>query len=159
MIRRPPRSTLFPTRRSSDLVEWAAGNAVTAADAVGLLEVHDAVGVLDDGPIGGTRRETTRGGAVHALVFSHQPHERAVFPLVLVEQDQGPVIPARLRHGLVGVVENGLAKRRIVPFHAGDFTSFAADAGGGVDEFRDGVFALGILAGHAARMSGDFLNA
>src|SRR6266480_7638993 len=43
-------------------VEWAAGNAVTAADAVGLLEVHDAVGVLDDGPIGGTRRETTRVG-------------------------------------------------------------------------------------------------
>src|SRR5947208_1237570 len=83
----------------------------------------------------------------------------AAFPLVLLEQDQVPVIPARLRHGLVGVVENGLPKRQIVPFHAGDFTSFAADAGGGVDEFRDGVFALGILAGHAARMSGDFLNA
>src|SRR2546427_2830242 len=25
MIRRPPRSTLFPTRRSSDLIGWTAG--------------------------------------------------------------------------------------------------------------------------------------
>jgi hypothetical protein len=114
---------------------------------------------LDDGTIGRTRRQTTRLGAVHALVFAHQPHKRAVFPLVLVKQDQVPVIPTRLRHGLVGVAENGLAEGQVVPFHAGHLAGFAADAGGGVDEFRDGVFALSVFARHAAGVPGDFLNA
>ena len=57
MIRRPPRSTLFPTRRSSDL-RWLAahvvGDAVDAAHfvddaAFGLFQ--EAVGKL--GPVGG----------------------------------------------------------------------------------------------------------
>src|SRR6516165_4769741 len=46
-----------------------------------------------------------------------------------------------------------------LPFHAGHLAGFAADAGGGVDEFRDGVFALSVFAKHAAGVPGDFLNA
>src|SRR5579859_3713411 len=140
-------------------VKRAAGDAVTAADAIGLLEIHDAVGVLHDGAVGGTRREAARLGAMHALVLAHQPHQRTVFALMFVEENQVPVIPARLRHRLVGVVEDGFAKRQVVPLHAGHFAGFAANAGGGVNEFANGVFALRIFAWNAAGMSRNFLNA
>src|SRR5437762_4231804 len=36
MIRRPPRSTLFPTRRSSDLLPYARGMSDAVARALGL---------------------------------------------------------------------------------------------------------------------------
>ena len=54
-------------------VERAAGDAIPAANAVVLLEIDDAVGVLDDGAVGGAGAPGTRVGAVHALVFAHQP--------------------------------------------------------------------------------------
>ena len=85
--------------------------------------------------------------------------QRAVFALVLVEEDQVPIVPARLRHRLVGVAEDGFAEGEIVPLHASDFAGFAADAGGGVDEFADDGFALGVFAGDAAGVAGNFLNA
>ena len=78
---------------------------------------------------------------------------------MLVEENQVPVIPTRLRHRLVGVVEDGFAERKIVPLHAGDFAGLAADAGGGVNEFADGVFALGAFAGDTSGVAGNFLNA
>ena len=140
-------------------VKRASGDAIAAADAIGLLEIDDAVGVLDDGAVRGTSRQAAGLGAVHALVLAHEPHQRAVFAFVLVEEDQVPVIPARLRHRLVGVTEDGFAERQVVPFHAGHFAGFAADAGGGVDEFADGVFTLGVFSGHASGMPGNFLNA
>src|SRR2546426_8555726 len=39
MIRRPPRSTLFPTRRSSDLVGEEAPDLRVVVDVVALVEV------------------------------------------------------------------------------------------------------------------------
>src|SRR5256884_6741345 len=129
-------------------VKRASGDAIAAANAIGLLEIDDAIGVLHDGAVRGTRRQAAGLGAVHALVFAHQPHQRTVFLAdVLVEENQVPVIPARFRHRLVRVVENGFAERKVVPLHAGDFASLATDAGRGVDEFADGVFALGAFAG------------
>src|SRR6185312_13526055 len=50
-------------------VERAARDAVLAADAVLLLEVDDPVRVLNDRAVGGTRAQTPRIFAVHALVF------------------------------------------------------------------------------------------
>src|SRR5260370_29234285 len=47
-------------------VEGASADAVAAADAVGLLEIDDAIGVLHDGPVRGTRRQTSRLGTMHA---------------------------------------------------------------------------------------------
>src|SRR6266568_2860289 len=91
----------------------------------------------------------TRWNYWNLILFNE--HER--------EDDQVPIIPARLRHGLVGIVENRFAERKIVPFHAGDFAGLAADAGGGVNEFADGVFALRVFAGDAAGMPGNLLNA
>src|SRR5215204_7577880 len=47
-------------------IERATGNAVTAADAIVLLKIDDAVFVLDNDPIGWTRAQATRIFAVHA---------------------------------------------------------------------------------------------
>src|ERR1044071_7074870 len=59
-------------------VERTARHAVLAADAVLLLEVDDAVGVLDDGAVGRAGAEAARILAVHALILAHQPAERSV---------------------------------------------------------------------------------
>src|SRR5207237_1045943 len=59
-------------------VERAARYAVLAADAVLLLEIDDAVRVLDDGAVGGTRTQASGVFAVHALVLAHQPLQAAV---------------------------------------------------------------------------------
>src|ERR1700735_3336309 len=56
---------------------------------------------------------------------------------MFIKLDQVPVIPRRLRHCLVGVVESGLAEGVAVPFEAGYFTRFAADACRGVHEFAN----------------------
>src|ERR1700730_10731160 len=66
-------------------VEGAASNAVAAADAFILLKIDNAVGVLHDRAVGWTGFQTAGLGAMHALIFAHEPHERTVFALVLVE--------------------------------------------------------------------------
>src|SRR5215475_1707976 len=74
-------------------IEWTSRNAVAAANALILLKIHDTVGVLDDRAVCGARSQAAWICAVHALVFPHQPHQRAVISFVLVEKDQVPVIP------------------------------------------------------------------
>src|SRR5579864_6531214 len=54
-------------------IEGASGNAEFAADAILLLEIDDAVGVLHDGAVGGTGAQASGIGAVHALVLAHEP--------------------------------------------------------------------------------------
>src|SRR5262249_25613557 len=104
-----------------------------------------------------TRAQASRIGAVHALILAHQPSERAVGELVLVEADQIVVVPLRIRHGLIRVVEGGLAERVGVPFDASHLARLAADAGRDVDQLADafGFFALRALARGRARMAGD----
>src|SRR2546425_2372814 len=46
MIRRPPRSTLFPTRRSSDLSTPIAPRSSSLADVVGAVKPEDGVMLL-----------------------------------------------------------------------------------------------------------------
>ena len=123
-------------------VVGASGNAKLAANTIFLLEVDDAVGVLNDGAVSRAGAQATGIGAVHALVFAHQPLNRAIPVLVLVELDQIPEIPARLRHRLVGVVECRRAKRHVVPLDARHLAGFAADAGCRIDQFADFVVAL-----------------
>src|SRR5271157_2178664 len=84
-------------------IEGTAGNAEFAADAVFLVEVDDAIGVLDDGAVGGAGMQAAGVGAVHALILAHQPLDCAIGILVLIELDEVPEIPPRLGHGLVGV--------------------------------------------------------
>src|SRR6185503_11530606 len=47
-------------------VERAAGDAIAATDALVLLEVHDAVGILHDGAVRRAGREAAGVLAVHA---------------------------------------------------------------------------------------------
>src|SRR4029077_9301304 len=65
-------------------VERAAGHAIPATDAICLLEIDDAVGILDDGGVRRTGCEAARVGTVHALVFAHEQHHGAVGALMLV---------------------------------------------------------------------------
>ena len=139
-------------------IERATGHAILAADAVFLLEIDDAVGVLHDGAVGRTRQQATWIGAVHALVLAHQPTEVAIAVHVLVEADQVVVVPRHIRHGLVGVVENGFAERIAVPFQARYFARFAADAGGDVDQLAHVVIARCIPSGDGSGVSGDGLD-
>src|SRR5258705_2894749 len=52
-------------------IEGAARNTVTAANAIVLLEIDDAVLILNNGAIGRARAQTSRILAVHALVLAH----------------------------------------------------------------------------------------
>src|SRR5207249_10177035 len=78
---------------------------------------------------------------------------------MLVEEDQVPVIPPRLRHRLIGIIEDGFPKRQGVPLHARHFASLAAYACRSVDEFADRKFALRALAGNCPRVTGNSLDA
>src|SRR5262249_1044125 len=109
-------------------IERTARHAVLTPDAILLLEIDDAVRVLDDGAVGRTRAETAGILAVHALVFAHEPLQRAVVVLVFVELDQVPVVPRRGRHRLIRVVERGLLERHVVPLDTRDLACLAANA-------------------------------
>src|SRR5262249_48221425 len=148
-------------------VERAPCHTVLTADAVGLVEVNDAVRVLHDGAIGGTSLQASRLFAVHALILAHEPLWRAVIRRVFVKLDQIPEIPSRLGHGLKAVVESGLAEVVSVPLHAGDLAGFATNAGGRVHQLTHAVIAgrsvaffairqpVGPAAGRAAAVTGD----
>src|SRR2546422_7942196 len=154
---RAQRALITLLRRAVELrnIERAAGHAVLTADAVLLLKVDDAVRVLDDGAVGGTRAQTSRILAVHALVLAHQPLQRAIVVLMFVEFDQVPVVPRRRRHRLVRVVERRLLERHVVPLDARDLARLAPDARRHVDVLAHLFFALDAAARHAAGMSGD----
>ena len=156
---RPYRDAIVAQRAFEDLVrgraelgdvERAARDAIAAADAMGFLEIHDAVGVLDDRRIGGTGLQAAGIFAMHALIFAHQQHHGAVVALVFIELDEVPIIPSRFRHGLVGIVESGFAEGVAVPFQACYFAGLAADAGGGVHQLADLEFAVQAGAGDSA---------
>ena len=87
---------------------------------------------------------------MHALILAHQPLNRAVSILVLVELDEVPEIPAGFRHGLVGIVKSRRGKWHVIPFDAGDLACLAADAGGRIDQLADVVVALRLSPGFAS---------
>src|SRR4029077_3798818 len=139
-------------------IEWASGNAVLTADAVLLVEVDDTIRILHDGAVGRTGTETAGVGTVHALVFAHEQTDAAVGVLVLVEPDQVPIIPCRLWHGLVAVVENSFGEGITIPLETGNFTGFAANAGSHIDQLANVVVARGAMAGHGSGVSRDGLD-
>src|SRR5438876_6681022 len=139
-------------------VEGTSGDAVSAADAAVLLEINDAVRVLHDGAVGGTGREASRVGAMHALILTHQPHHRSVFLGLLVELDQVPEIPLRGGHRLVSVVKSRLRVRKVVRFLAVNLAGLAVDACGSVNKFADLVLTLHPFARYGSRRAADFMN-
>ncbi len=134
-------------------IEWAACNAIPAANTIGLLKVHDAVGILHDGTIGGASFQAAGLSAMHALMFSHQPLQTVVFALVLVKQNQVPVIPPRIRHGLVSIVKYGRRKRHAVPFYACHLACLTPNTGRGVNQFAYLKVPLGVPSGDGPGMS------
>src|SRR5208283_1698682 len=146
---------LFGSRIELGNIERASTYAVSAANAILLLKVHDAVGVLHNRAIGGTGRQTAGIGAVHALIFAHEQRDAAIFAFVLVELDQIPVIPRRRRHGLVAVVEYRVGEAVSVPFEARHFAGFAADAGGSVDQLANLIVAIHVFAGRGSGVAGN----
>jgi hypothetical protein len=124
-----------------------------------LLKVNDAIRVLDNRAVCGTSLQASWLGAVHALVLAHEPLQTAIRLLVLVEEDQIPIVPAGFRHGLQSVVEGRLREGHVVPLDAGHFASLATDAGGGIDQFADGFFTLCVFPGNTSRVTAYFLNA
>src|SRR5207247_11399773 len=102
-----------------------------------------------------TGAQAARIFAAHALVLAHEPLERSVLALVLVELDQIPEIPRRRRHRLIGVVECRLLERHVVPLDARDLAGLAADTRRDIDVLADFFLALNAGARHAAGMAGD----
>lgn len=147
----------FRIRTELRHVERTSGNAELTADAILLLKIDDAILVLHDGAVGGARGEAPWISAVHALVLAHQPLERAIFIRDFVELDQVPVIPVRVGHGLIRVVEHGGLERHVVPLHAGHFARFATNAGRRVDELADLFLALHTRARNRPGMTRNFL--
>src|SRR5437667_9176525 len=69
MIRRPPRSTLFPTRRSSDLdPAWHRGPARVGAPGHPPRSQHRAGGVARRGAALGRDRKSTRLNSSHITI-------------------------------------------------------------------------------------------
>src|ERR1700744_4322877 len=69
-------------------IKRATRHAVSAADAMLLLEIDDPVHILNDRAIRRTRRQATGILAMHALIFPHEEHHPMLGMLVLVEPDQ-----------------------------------------------------------------------
>src|SRR5579863_8541191 len=70
---------LFRLRVEFRDVEWTAGDAVLASDAVVLLKIHNAIRVLNNGSVGWTGAQAARVGAVQAAILAHQPAESSIF--------------------------------------------------------------------------------
>src|SRR4029077_16304943 len=127
-----------------------ARHGIAAPDSIGFLKIRNAVRVLPDGAVGWASDQASRLLAVHALILAHQQLHSAVLALVFVELDQIPVIPRRLRHRLVAVVECSFGERISVPFQTRYFASLAADTRGCVYELADPELAIESRAGNAA---------
>ena len=114
---------------------------------------------LHDRAVGGTGRADSRdrrSACTDPCASATGWYRRAI--LVLIELDQVPEVPARLRHRLVRVVKGGGAERHVVPLDASHFARFAADARGGIDELADFVVALHPEAGRSAGMARDLFG-
>src|SRR5580698_1891720 len=74
---------------------------------------------------------------------------------MLVELDQVPVIPCRLRHRLVSVIKRGFGKGVTIPFQAGYFTCFATNTRRRIYQFTDLEFPVQTCTRDNADMTGD----
>src|SRR5712671_566540 len=82
-------------------VERAPRDAIAAADAILLVEIHDAVGVLDDRAGRRAGLQTPWIGAVHAAILADEPLQIALRILHLGEAHQRPRACAQIVRVLV----------------------------------------------------------
>ena len=114
-----------------------------------MIEVDNAVGVLNNGAGRRTRPEAARVHAMHALILRHEPQRRAYLRFCFVEFDQIPEVVSEVRHCLISAFEIAEGDLLVIPLLAGDFTRFTADARGRIDHLRDRVGS----PGHAGRLA------
>ena len=117
-------------------VKGTASNAVAAADAVFLLEIDDAVGVLNNRPGGWAGLQTTRLCAVHTAILADKPLQLAVL-FGLAKAHYRPGFGAKIRRVIVhpDAVPHVIAD--VIPFGAGHLAGFTAHAGGDIDKLGD----------------------
>src|SRR5262249_47744466 len=118
-------------------VERAAGDAVAATDAVLLVEVHDAVGVLDDRTRGGAGLHATRILTMHPAILADQPLQVTRAVVLLRKAHQRPGARAQIVRVLVLPGVGAALTPQVVPLHAGDLAGFAADTLARIDELGD----------------------
>ena len=122
-------------RKAGD-VEGAAGDAVAAPDAVLLMEVHNAVGVLDDGARRGAGHETSGVLAVHTAVFADQPFQPVSFFAFGIAHDR-PGRGGEVGRVVVDAAVGPYVVADVIPLQTGRLAGLAADAGGDVDQLGD----------------------
>ncbi|MCY1353840.1 hypothetical protein D9M69_401940 [compost metagenome] len=118
-------------------VERTPGDAIAATDAMILIEIDDAIGVLDDRPRAGACRQATGLCAVHAAILADQPFQVTGVGLVLGEAHQCPGFCGEILRIVVGAMVMADLVTQLVPFRAGDLAGLATDAFGGVDQLGD----------------------
>ncbi len=115
-------------------IEGTPGDAVAAADAVVLLEVDDAVGILHDGAGRRAGLEAARIGAVHAAVLADQPLHRTLGVFHLGKAHQRPGLIGQVRGVVIDAHVGADVVGQVVPLAAGHLTGLAPDALGFIDE-------------------------
>src|ERR1700676_1933068 len=126
---------MVPLRNARN-VERTTRHTIAAADAVFLMEIDDAIRVLDDRARRRTGLQTTRVLAVHAAVLADQPFEVAIRILVFGEAHQRPRVLAEGARVVVDAYVGADFVTQVVPFHARGLARLAADALGDVDQLR-----------------------
>ncbi|MNC50503.1 hypothetical protein D3C75_997480 [compost metagenome] len=102
-----------------------------------LVEVDDAVGVLDDRPRARAGLQATWVGTVHAAVLADQPLQVAVVALVLGKAHQCPGLGSEVLGVVVGAVVVANLVTQFIPLRARHLAGLAADALGSVDQLGD----------------------
>src|SRR3569832_1850402 len=118
-------------------VERTAGDAIAAADAVLLVEIHDAVRILDDGARRRAGLEAARVIAVHAAVLADQPFQTSLLHLHFGEAHHGPGLVGEVARVVVEADVGADLVAQVVPFHARRLAGLAADALGDGDQLGD----------------------
>ena len=117
-------------------VEGTPGDAVLTPDAVVLIEVDDAVLVLDNRTRRRTRKQAARLLAVETGVLLDHPAQVVVANFDLVEAHQQPSVRRQVLVALKAAEIGGLLDLQVIPLFARHLAAFAADALRNVDEFR-----------------------
>ncbi|MOA04937.1 hypothetical protein D3C78_1245100 [compost metagenome] len=96
-------------------VERATGDAIAATDAVVLIEVDDAIGMLDDRTWARAGLQAARLGAVHAAILADQPLQVTVGVFMFGKAHQGPGFCAQVLWVVVGAIAVTHLVTQLVP--------------------------------------------
>ena len=118
-------------------VERASLDAITAADAFLVVEVDDAVRVLNDRAGRRAGLQTAWIGAMHASVLADEPFQILALRIdPFGEPHDGERLGREVDRIVVDAVVEADFFCSIVPLHAGDLASLAADAFRHIDQLR-----------------------